>query len=64
MSSIITVERIGRFILYLWIRYVKRDPVCYGDVDLRYSDWVFLLIGICVVGIIVGGTLLYFYLAG
>lgn len=50
--------------MYLWIRYVKREPVRYRDVDIRYSDWVFLLIGICVIGIIVGGTLLYFYLAG
>lgn len=64
MSSIITVERIGRFILYLWIRYVKRELIHYRDVDLRYSDWVFLLIGMCVIGIIVGGTLLYFYLTG
>lgn len=64
MSSIITVERIGRFMMYLWIRYVKRELIHYRDVDLRYSDWVFLLIGMCVIGIIVGGTLLYFYSTG
>lgn len=62
MSSLLTAERIGRFMMYLWLRYIHKEHICYKDVDLWYSGWVFLSIGLCVLGIIVGITLLYFFL--
>lgn len=61
MSNILVVKSTGRFIVWVWLKDIKRRNIKYQDVNLAYSDWLFLGVGCLFFGIIVGITLLYFY---
>ena len=60
MSSLVTVKRFGKVLIWVWRRYIKKAAIPYEELDFHYSDWVFLLTGLVFFGIVPGITLLYF----
>ena len=60
MSSLVTVKRFGKVLIWVWNRYIKKAAIPYEELDFHYSDWVFLLTGLVFFGIVPGITLLYF----
>lgn len=60
MSSLITVKRFGKVLIWVWNRYIKKAVIPYEELDFHYPDWVFLLTGLVFFGIVLGITLLYF----
>lgn len=62
MSSIITAQRLGKFLIWIWLKYIRKTPVAYDELDFRYSDWMFIGIGCIFFAVVVGLTLLFFNL--
>ena len=46
MSSLVTVKRFGKVLIWVWHRYIKKAAIPYEELDFHYSDWVFLLTGL------------------
>lgn len=60
MSNLITVNRFGKVLIWVWNRCIKKTAIPYKEIDFHYSDWVFLLTGLVFFGIALGIILLYF----
>lgn len=60
-SNIITPQRYGKMLIWVWHRYIKKSSIKYKDLDLHYSNCFFIIIGCCFFAVVVGLTLLYFY---
>lgn len=58
--DLITIECWGKVVIWLWSRYIKKTPIPYDELELHYSEGIFILIGILLAGLILGITLLYF----
>lgn len=59
MSSIITAERLGRYLMWIWLKYIRRSTVKYDELRHSYSDWIFIGIGCAFFAVVVGLGLLY-----
>ncbi len=60
MSSLITVKRFGKVLIWVWNRYIKKATIPYEELDFHYPDWAFIITGCIFFGIVVGVTLIYF----
>lgn len=58
--SYITAERLGKVLIWVWNRCIKKTAIPYEELDFHYSDWVFLLTGLVFFGIVLGINMLYF----
>lgn len=59
MGSYLTIQRLGKVIIWLWSRYVKKKPVPYMELEFHYPMWMFYLVGGILGGLILGMALLY-----
>ena len=60
MSNLITVNRFGKVLIWVWNRYIKKTAIPYEELDFHYPDWAFIITGCIFFGVVVGVTLLYF----
>lgn len=60
MSSLITVKRFEKVLIWVWNRYIKKAAIPYKELDFYYPDWAFIITGCIFFGGVVGVTLLYF----
>ena len=60
MSNLITVNRFGKVLIWVWNRCIKKAAIPYEELDFHYPDWAFIITGCIFFGVVVGVTLLYF----
>ena len=60
MSSLITVKRFGKVLIWIWNKYIKNVAISYEELDFHYPDWAFIITGCIFLGVVVGVTLFYF----
>ena len=60
MSNLITVNRFGKVLIWVWNRCIKKTAIPYEELDFHYPDWAFIITGCIFFGVVVGVTLLYF----
>ncbi len=60
MSNLITVNRFGKVLIWVWNRCIKKTAIPYEELDFHYPDWAFIITGCIFFGGVVGVTLLYF----
>lgn len=42
MANIITLERIGKFIIWFWNKYIKKRYIPYIDLEFHYPSYFFI----------------------
>ena len=57
MIDIVGLESIGKYIIWLWSKYVKRKHIPYMDLEFHYP---FIVLGSIVCAIILGIAIAYF----
>lgn len=62
MSSIITAQRLGKLLTWLWYKYIRKSPIKYKELNDYHNNSFFIVIGCSCFAIIIGITLLYFYI--
>lgn len=63
MSSPFVFYHLGKIIVWIWCRLVKKKKTKYGDMIFQYSSWLFWAVGLGVgVLIIVCGYYSFAYL--
>lgn len=60
MIDIVGLESIGKYIIWLWSKYVKRKHIPYMDLEFHYPNYLFIALGILVCAIILGIAIAYF----
>lgn len=60
MSNLITVNRFGKVLIWVWNRCIKKTAIPYEELDFHYPDWAFIITGCIFFGVVVGVTLFYF----
>ena len=60
MSNLITVNRFGKVLIWVWNRCIKKTAIPYEELDFHYPDWAFIITGCIFFGVVAGVTLLYF----
>lgn len=59
MSSIITAERLGKFLVWIWLKYIRKSAVKYSELGYFYSNWIFIGIGCAFFAVVVCLGLLF-----
>ena len=59
MANIITLKRIGKFIIWFWNKYIKKRYIPYTDLEFHYSNFLFIAIGSIVAIVILGIAVAY-----
>ena len=59
MANIITLERIGKFIVWFWNKYIKKTYIAYIDLEFHYSNVLFIAIGSIVAIVVLGIAVAY-----
>lgn len=59
MANIITLKRIGKFIIWFWNKYIKKRYIPYIDLEFYYSNVLFIAIGSIVVIVVLGIAVAY-----
>lgn len=49
MIDIVGLESIGKYIIWLWSKYVKRKHIPYMDLEFHYPNYLFIALGSIVV---------------
>lgn len=62
MIDIVGLESIGKYIIWLWSKYVKRKHIPYMDLEFHYPNYLFIVLGSIVCAIILGIAIAYFCL--
>ncbi|EEC55209.1 hypothetical protein BACEGG_00501 [Bacteroides eggerthii DSM 20697] len=52
MIDIVGLESIGKYIIWLWSKYVKRKHIPYMDLEFHYPNYLFIVLGSIVCAII------------
>ena len=60
MIDIVGLESIGKYILWLWSKYVKRKHIPYMDLEFHYPNYLFIALGCLVVAIFLVIAVTYF----
>ena len=60
MIDIVGLESIGKYIIWLWSKYVKRKHIPYMGLEFHYPNYLFIALGILVCAIILGIAIGYF----
>lgn len=60
MIDIVGLESIGKYIIWLWSKYVKRKHIPYMDLEFHYPNYLFIVLGSIVCAIILGIAIAYF----
>ena len=45
MIDIVGLESIGKYIIWLWSKYVKRKHIPYMDLEFHYPNYLFIVLG-------------------
>ena len=59
MANIITLERIGKIIVWFWNKYIKKTYIPYIDLEFHYSNVLFIAIGSIVAIVVLGIAVAY-----
>lgn len=59
MSSNIAAPKMGQFLIWTWLKYVRKTPVKHNELDFRSSDWKLIFIGCTFFLVMIGLTLLF-----
>lgn len=59
MANVITLKRIGKFIIRFWNKYIKKTYIPYIDLESHYSNFLFIAIGGIVAIVILGVAAAY-----
>lgn len=59
MANIITLERIGKFIVWFWNKYIKKTYIPYIDLEFHYSNVLFIAIRSIVAIVVLGIAVAY-----
>lgn len=62
MIDIVGLESIGKYIIWLWSKYVKRKHIPYMDLEFHYPNYLFIALGSIVVVIFLVIAIAYFQL--
>lgn len=54
MSNLITVNRFGKVLIWVWNRCIKKTAIPYEELDFHYPDWAFIITGCIFFGVVVG----------
>lgn len=49
MMDIVGLECLGKYIIWLWSKYVKRKHIPYMELEFHYPDYLFIALGSIVV---------------
>ncbi len=60
MIDIVGLESIGKYIIWLWSKYVKRKHIPYMDLEFHYPNYLFIALGSIVVVIFLVIAITYF----
>ncbi|ADY37008.1 hypothetical protein Bacsa_2469 [Phocaeicola salanitronis DSM 18170] len=60
MANIITLKRIGKFIIWFWNKYIKKRYIPYIDLEFYYPNYLFIALGCLVVAIFLVIAVTYF----
>lgn len=60
MIDIVGLESIGKYIIWLWSKYVKRKHISYMDLEFHYPNYLFIALGSIVVVIFLVIAITYF----
>ena len=58
--DIVGLECLGKYIVWLWSKYVKRKHIPYMDLEFHYPNRLFIALGCLVVAIFFVIALTYF----
>ena len=56
MSNLITVNRFGKVLIWVWNRCIKKTAIPYEELDFHYPDWAFIITGCIFFGVVVGAV--------
>lgn len=59
-NDIVGLESIGKYIIWLWSKYVKRKHIPYMDLEFHYPNYLFIALGSIVVVIFLVIAITYF----
>ena len=60
MSNLITVNRFGKVLIWVWNRCIKKTAIPYEELDFHYTDWTYIITGSIIFWVVLFVTLLYF----
>lgn len=60
MIDIVGLECLGKYIIWLWSKYVKRKHIPYVDLEFYYPNYLFVVLGCLVVAIFLVIAITYF----
>ena len=60
MIDIVGLECLGKYIIWLWSKYVKRKHIPYMDLEFHYPNYLFIALGCLVVAIFLVIAITYF----
>lgn len=60
MIDIVGLESIGKYIIWLWSKYVKRRHIPYMELEFHYPNYLFITLGCLVVAIFFVIAITYF----
>lgn len=46
MPGLLLAQKLGKITVWWWMRYIKKKPVRYEDLDATYSEYLFIGIGL------------------
>lgn len=58
--DIVGLESIGKYVIGLWSKYVKRKHIPYMDLEFHYPNYLFIALGSIIAAIILGIAIAYF----
>ena len=50
--SYITAERLGKVLIWVWNRCIKKTAIPYEELDFHYPDWAFIITGCIFFGVV------------
>lgn len=59
MANIITLKRIGKFIIWFWNKHIKKRYIPYIDLEFYYPDYLFIALGSIAAAIVLGIAIFY-----
>lgn len=60
MIDIVGLKCLGKYIIWLWSKYVKRKHIPYMDLEFHYPNYLFIALGSIVVVIFLVIAITYF----